>query len=104
VAPLLLSPTANQVVDDNILLFNWASTGLLAQDEFYVLQLTWANGERTEAWVKNSSWRITKAERPANGFITWTVTIMRQTSTQPDGSPAGISLTSPAEQRSVEWR
>jgi LysM repeat protein len=104
VAPILLSPTANQVVDDTMLLFNWVSTGLLAQDEFYVLQLTWANGVKTEAWVKNSSWRITKQERPANGFITWSVTIMRQTNTQPDGSPVGISLASPAKQRTVEWR
>lgn len=102
--PNLLGPTPGQVVDDDIMLFNWTSTGLLAQDEFYVLQLTWANGEHTEVWLKNSSWRITKAERPANGFITWTVSIMRQTGANPAGSPTGISLTLPGEQRTVEWR
>ncbi|HXW01190.1 MAG TPA: LysM peptidoglycan-binding domain-containing protein, partial [Anaerolineae bacterium] len=102
--PYLLSPTANQVVDASTLLFNWTSTGLLAQDEFYVLQLTWANGSNTEAWIKNSSWRITKAQRPTNGPITWTVTIMRQTGANADGSPTGINLTAPAEPRTVEWR
>jgi hypothetical protein len=85
-------------------LFNWTSTSLLAPDEFYVLQLTWANGDQTETWLKNSSWRITKEQRPANGLITWTVVVMRQTGTHPDGSPTGINLTSPAEPRTVEWR
>lgn len=102
--PSLLSPTTNQVVDDSTLFFNWTSTGLLAQDEFYVLQLTWANGAHTEAWLKNSSWRISKDQRPANGLITWTVSVMRQTGTNPDSSPSGINLTAPAEPRSVEWR
>ncbi len=102
--PNLLSPTPGQVVDDDVLLFNWTSTGLLAQDEFYVLQLHWANGEYHEIWLKNSSWRINKAGRPANGLIRWTVTIMRQTGTSPNGSPTGINLTLPTEPRTVEWR
>lgn len=102
--PNLLSPSPGQVVDDEVLLFNWTSTGLLAQDEFYVLQLNWANGEYHEIWLKNSGWRVTKAQRPENGFIKWTVSIMRQTGANPDGSPTGINLTLPAEQRTVEWR
>jgi hypothetical protein len=68
------------------------------------LQLTWANGNQTETWLKNSSWRITIEERPANGFITWTVVVKRQTGSNPDGSPTGINLTNPAEPRTVEWR
>jgi LysM repeat protein len=102
--PNLLSPTADQVVDEGTLFFNWTSTGLLAADEFYVLQLTWANGVLTEVWLKNSSWRITKEQRPANGLITWTVSIMRQTGTRADGAPTGINLIAAAEQRTVEWR
>lgn len=102
--PNLLSPTANEVVDAETLFFNWTSTGLLAPDEFYALQLSWANGARTETWLKHSSWRITKAERPANGLIRWTVTVMRQTGTKADGFPTGITLTAPSEQRTVEWR
>jgi LysM repeat protein len=103
-APNLLSPTAGQVVNEAILLFNWTSTHLLAQDEFYVLHLAWANGQRTEAWIKNSSWRLTKEQRPTNGPITWTVSIMRQTGATSDGSPSGINLSPPSEQRTVEWR
>jgi hypothetical protein len=104
VAPTLLSPTTGQVVDDVTLLFNWTSTRLLAQDEFYVLHLTWANGQRSEAWIKNSSWRLTKEQRPTNGLVTWTVSIMRQTGATSEGSPAGINLSPPSEQRTVEWR
>jgi len=103
-APNLLSPVVGQVVDDPTLFFNWASTGLLASDEYYVLQLTWSNGKQTQAWGKNSSGRITKAQRPANGLITWTVSIMRQTGANADGSPTGFSLSRPGEQRTVEWR
>jgi len=103
-APDLLSPAQGQVVDEATLLFNWTATGLLTLDEFYVLQLTWANGARTEVWVKSSSWRITKSQRPANGHITWTVTIMRQTGTNSVGEPTGINVTGSAEQRIVEWR
>ncbi|MBI1876689.1 MAG: LysM peptidoglycan-binding domain-containing protein [Chloroflexi bacterium] len=102
--PDLLSPTANQVVNEPSLFFNWTATGLLAPDEFYVIQLTWANGVQTEVWLKNSSWRITTDQRPANGLITWTVTVMRQTGNKPDGFPTGIGLTTPAEPRTVEWR
>lgn len=102
--PNLLSPTTNEVVDAPTLLFNWTATSLLAHDEFYVLQLTWANGQHTETWLKNSSWRIAKEDRPANSFITWTVAVMRQTGSKADGSPTGINLTSPAKPRTVEWR
>lgn len=103
-APNLLSPTAGEVVDSPTLLFNWTSTSLLAPDEFYVLNLTWANGQRTEAWVKNSSWRITTEQRLSGGPILWTVSIMRQTGAGPVGSPTGINLSPPGEQRTVEWR
>jgi LysM repeat protein len=103
-APNLLSPTAGEVVDSPTLLFNWTSTGLLAPDEFYVLRLTWANGQHTEAWVKNNSWRIIPDQRLSGGPILWTVSIMRQTGTDSHGSPTGINLSPSSEQRTVEWR
>jgi LysM repeat protein len=103
-SPDLLSPAAGQSVDDDALVFQWTSTTLLAPDEYYVLQLTWANGDRTQAWLKNNGWRITKTQRPANGLITWSVTLMRQTGTHTDGQPTGFSLSFPGEQRPIEWR
>ena len=104
IPPDLLSPMDGQVVAEPVLLFNWTATGWLASDEFYVLQLTWPNGLSTEHWTKSSSWRITTAQRPVPGSITWGVIIMRQTGARPDGSPVGVSLTGSSEQRIVRWR
>ncbi len=103
-APALLSPADGQVIDDKVLFFNWTSTAVLARDEFYVLHLIWANDVETEYWIKNSSYRLTVDQRPANGLITWHVTINRQTGTRPDGSSQGIDLTHPNNQRTIEWR
>ena len=103
-APSLLAPADRQVIESSVLLFNWTATALLAQDEFYVLHLTWADGSQTEHWVKNTSWRIPIEQRPNNGPLTWTVTIMRQTGANADGSPTGINLTHPQDQHTVEWR
>jgi hypothetical protein len=93
-----------QVVAEPVLLFNWTATGWLAEDEFYVLQLTWPNGAHTEHWTKSNSWRLTKAQRPVPGPVTWSVVIMRQTGANPDDSPVGVTLTNSSEQRIVRWR
>jgi len=102
--PDLLIPTDGQVVDGSTLLLNWTSTGLLAEDEFYVVKLIWPNSTTTEYWTKSSSWRISKDQRPAGGLIIWTVTIMRQTGTSPDGTPIGKTLTLPGKVHTFEWR
>lgn len=101
-APVPLSPAVGQVVEADTLLFNWTVSGVLARDEFYVLQLNWADGSQTEHWVKNSSWRVSKAQRPAAGPVTWNVSIRRQTGADPDGTPQGITLIGSTE-RTVEW-
>lgn len=101
-APALLSPAAGQVIEADTLLFNWTVSGVLARDEFYVIQLIWADGSRTEHWVKNSSWRVSKTQRPAAGPVTWNVSIRRQTGAGPDGTPQGLTLVASTE-RAVEW-
>jgi LysM repeat protein len=101
-APALLTPTQGQVIQNSTLLFNWTVGGVLARDEFYVLELTWADGSQTEYWLKNSSWRITSNQRPAAGPVVWQVSIKRQTGADQDGSPQGLTLIS-SEQRTIEW-
>jgi LysM repeat protein len=102
--PDLLGPANGQVVDAPVLLLSWTATTLLAEDEFYVVQLTWLNGATTKHWLKSSSLRIAKEERPANGLTTWQVTIMRQTGLSTQGTPTGIALSQPSETRLFEWR
>jgi LysM repeat protein len=101
--PHLLSPADEAVVDSSTLLFNWTASGLLKEDEFYALQLTWADGSYSDVWVKNNSWRIKADDRVASGPITWTVTVMRQTGTTQDDQPEGVERSLPAESRSVIW-
>jgi LysM repeat protein len=104
IVPNLLNPAHGEVVDSPTLLLNWTATTLLASDEFYVVELTWLNGATTEYWVKNSSLRIPKEERPANGRTTWRVVIKRRTGTSAQGLPTGITLSEPGEDRVFEWR
>lgn len=101
--PDLLSPVDQQIVTDSILFFNWTATGILADDEFYVLQLVWPDGSYKEHWLKQTFWRISKEERPAAGVINWQVAIRRQTDTALDGSPLGVTITEPKGGRTVEW-
>jgi LysM repeat protein len=102
-APNLLIPADKQTVTGSTLLFNWTATGFLADDEFYVLQLSWSDGSYVEHWTKSTAWRVGHRQRLADGPIFWTVIIMRRTGTKPDGSPVGVSLTRPVEQRTVQW-
>jgi hypothetical protein len=83
---------------------SWTATTLLADNEFYVVQLTWLNGATSEHWLKSSSLRLNKEERPANGLTSWRVAIMRQTGLSAQGTPAGIALSQPSETRTFEWR
>jgi LysM repeat protein len=101
--PQLLSPAAGQVVDQDTMLFNWTATGLLAEDEFYVVQLVWPDGSYTEQWTRSNAWRVTRAQRPAPGPVSWSVAIMRRTGAAADGAPQGVPVVEPGERRIVEW-
>jgi LysM repeat protein len=102
--PNLLSPADGQVLNESTVLLNWTSTSLLADNEFYVVHLTWPDGTTSEHWVRHTSWHIFKEQRPTNGLITWTVNIKRQSGTSPAGIPVGQSLTPPGQPRVFEWR
>lgn len=104
VAPILLSPTNGQTLNDSTLLLMWASTGLLADDEFYVVQLTWPNGQKTERWLKNSSLRLAKTDRPVPGVVIWAIAIKRQTGASADGVPTGELLAAPNGARTFNWQ
>lgn len=104
VAPDLLSPADGQATTESVLFFNWTATGWLADDEFYVLRLAWADGSGSDYWTKSNSWRISREQRPTPGVVSWNVSIMRQTTVSPDNSPLGIELVPPGKQRTVEWR
>jgi LysM repeat protein len=102
--PSLLTPFDGQDIDASTVLLNWTSTGHLADDEYYVVHLEWPDGQTTEHWAKNTSWRLTESARPSSGTTIWSVTIMRQTGTASDGQPVGQRLSGPGTVQSFEWR
>lgn len=102
--PNLLSPADGQVLDRSTVLLNWTATGLLADNEFYVVHLTWSDGTTSEHWVRHTSWRLFKEQRPTKGLITWTVSIKRQSGTSSTGVPVGQALTPPGQARVFDWR
>ncbi len=104
VLPNLLRPANEQVIEVDVVMLNWTSTGLLADDEFYVVELTWPDGITIEHWAKNSSWRISRDQLPVEGVIIWNVAIKRQSGTASDGTSVGQTLTQEGSPRSFEWR
>jgi LysM repeat protein len=103
-APNLLTPINGQIVEADTLLFNWTSTTLLAEGEYYVIEVTWSNGQSSEYWVKSTGLRIPKSERPAKGRLSWQVLIKRQSGATAQGQRFGETLSPVAEPYSFEWR
>ncbi|MDM8521381.1 LysM peptidoglycan-binding domain-containing protein [Anaerolineales bacterium HSG6] len=103
-SPNLISPAnASEVVAETVQ-FNWTASAILNKQEFYVVQLLWENGDYSDSWVKQNSWRLSDEEALGRGIITWTVTIMRQTETTPDGRPQGVERSLPAKPRQLTWK
>lgn len=102
--PNLLTPGEGDVLNDETILLNWTSTAILDEDEFYVVQLDYHNGPTAEHWQKSNSLRLTKADRPANGWIDWTVTIKRQTGLDSADNPTGPMLSPAGQLSTFEWR
>jgi len=101
--PALLTPADGVVVSGPVLLFNWTGTGWLADNEFYVLQLSWSDGSTNDYWTKGNSWRVVAEDHPAAGAVDWRVGIMRQTGKAADGVPIGEILAEADEVRTLDW-
>ncbi len=102
-APVLLAPsTGSMFEEDDVILLNWASLGILAEDEWYVLRVRMVQGEDiqpAEVWTRATAWRAPAEMHPPpeakSHLFSWDVTVMRRTGTRPDGTwqgePAGPS-------------
>ena len=103
-APDLLSPVDGDIVDEATVLLNWTSTMRLADNEFYVVRITWPDQSTTEHWLKSSGLRLSIDQRPAGGDLIWAVTIKRQTGLSDQGVPIGLNLAPQGQTRTFEWR
>jgi len=110
-APTLLAPPDGQVIENqDVVLLTWASVGVLADDEWYVLRLRVpGDAEQPEGvWTKTTSWRVPADLRPSGDAagepLSWQVVVMRLIETLPDGSRQAEILSPLSEMRAFYWR
>lgn len=111
-APPLLAPADGQVFRDidEVIMLNWASVGILAEGEWYVLRLQYEGegvGMPLTVWTKATSWRVPSELYPPAGVefrrIRWSVVVMRQTHIGPDGIPVGVEISPMSAIRTFYW-
>jgi LysM repeat protein len=111
-APVLLIPADGRVFrgTDQVIVLTWASVGILAEDEWYVVRLRYdAEGidQPPEVWTKVTSWRVLAELYPPADveprLLRWNVTVMRQTQTGPDETPQGVAISPVSATRSFYW-
>jgi len=112
-APMLLAPADGAAFDGagTVILLNWASVGILDQDEWYVVRLRRVGSSTNQpalAWVKATSWRVPLelyvAGLAAPQRFRWEVTVMRQTGAAEDGAWLGTATSPSSAGRTFSWK
>jgi LysM repeat protein len=109
-APAILSPQDGATFEGSeaAISLNWASIGILAQDEWYVLRMRRAGPiaqQLPPVWTKATSYRL-----PPELYMTepqqflWQVCIMRQTGTSEDGIRTGELVSPSTPTRTLTWK
>jgi LysM repeat protein len=127
-APDLLDPAEGERFqgEEADIVLNWASVGILAEDEWYILRLrlmTEPVYQHPSVWTKVTSWRVPASLYPStlrlgsgqalptagpsveaeSHLFRWDVTVVRHTGTRPDGQPDGIAISPMSATRSFFW-
>ncbi len=119
-APDLLDPAEGETFrgEEADIVLNWASVGILAEDEWYILRLrlmTEPVYQHPSVWTKITSWRMPASLYPSalanidpsvkaeSHLFRWDVTVVRHTGTRPDGKPDGIAISPMSATRSFFW-
>jgi LysM repeat protein len=112
-APVLLAPPNDTAFEgpDVAILLNWASVGILDEDEWYVLRVR-RSGFVAQllplVWTKATSWRL-----PSDLYVEglaepqrfhWQVSIMRQTGVAEDSSWTGEEVSPSSQVRTFSWK
>jgi hypothetical protein len=94
-----------------VILLNWASVGILDEDEWYVVRLRWTDSEEAQPlfiWTKMTSWRV-----PAGLYVSgsdqaqrfrWRVLVVRQTGVTEDGMRIGTEIRPGSDVRVFYWK
>lgn len=111
-APVLLAPADGEVFQgaDEIIVLNWASVGILAEDEWYVVRLRYEGDsldQPADVWTKATSWRVPAELYPPASveprLVHWNVRVMRQTHVGPDGTLEGVEISPESTTRRFYW-
>jgi LysM repeat protein len=112
-APALLAPPdgADFTGADTVILLNWASVGILEEDEWYVVEMEPVGTQMAQpylVWTKTTSWRV-PAELYGQGSsatqrFRWQVVIMLQTGVDDGGTRIGTEISPLSEARTFTWK
>jgi LysM repeat protein len=112
-APALLAPPDGAAFEgaDTVILLNWASVGILDEDEWYVVRV-----RRTGAvaqvlplvWTQATSWRL-PSELYIEGLdepqrFHWQVSVMEKTGVDEDGTWLGKQVSPSGKVRTFTWK
>ena len=103
-APQLGGPPDGETIKRGALL-TWKADRPLAEDEYYVLIVTFAHGQETwhdGAWQKEASWALPNyfgLPHSTDGWYEWKVVVMRQTGLGADGKPVGEAISAESGSR-----
>ncbi len=112
-APFLLGPVDGETFAgaETVILLNWASVGILAPDEWYVVRVRYPSGGQlleVQEWLKATSWRLPKplygAASGTSAFYQWDVIVMRESGIGRDGVRQGQAISLPSERRTFTWQ
>jgi len=112
-APALLAPADSAAFAgaDTVILLNWASVGILGEEEWYVLRMRRAGllaQQLPLVWTKATSWRL-PADLYVGGLAQgqqffWQVSIMRKTGEADDGTWTGEEISPRSGPRTFTWQ
>jgi LysM repeat protein len=112
-APALLAPPSDTAFEgpEAAILLNWASVGILDEDEWYVVRVR-RTGLVAQVlplvWTKATSWRL-PSDLYVEGLVEpqrfhWQVSIMRQTGVAEDGDWTGEQVSPSSQVRTFTWK
>lgn len=110
-APDLLRPSDGAAfsVGDDVITLQWASVGVLNENEAYEItieDITEGEGRRIVSYVRDTSFVVPASFRAASGtphIYKWTVTTVRQVDTDEDGEPVWESGGAISDPRVFTW-
>jgi LysM repeat protein len=109
--PLLLGPAEGAQYEGEVpILLRWASVGVLAEDEWYVVRV-WSvsgdGGSSYSAWTKATSWRVPPEARPSDSaaahLLRWQVVVVRSKGLLSDGRHDAEAVSPMSEVRTFSW-